>query len=529
MKKIKYLVFLFLAAATLSNAFAQDGPPRKSSADAKSDYEKTHYPATNYNNASYAPKNNSTSVERTRSSSTTTNTSTTTRTSTSNPYSYIGKYVDGLANVCLGGEWGCIDESGEKVVPLKYAEPLVFVDGISIASKDINFGYGSHSQYDVPTKILRYGYVNNSGWEIVPTIYNKASSFSEGLAVVSVEGSLRIVDKNGKITSTNVIYNQSRSFREGLCAVQSYSSFWGFINTKGVLVVPMIYDEEEDFKNGKTKVLFNGKTLFFDKTGREVIENETITERTTSVNIYEDRVSSYAGGPISVKFKGKWGLLDTSNKAITAFKYDKALYINSDLVAEVTMNGKKGYINIKGEEVIPPIYESLELFNAKLRIAILNGKSGLYERNGKLVLPVIYDEISKISYGGWDAQIFKIKVNDKFGWVDSTGTEILPPIYENVNYFRNGLFPVKLDGKWGVIEKNGNVVINFKYDLIYSFEKVDIYGMKVGDKFGFLNSVGEEIIAPIYDETVYDGKDNIHLKLGGKDKYFDYKGKKIRN
>jgi len=61
MKNLKCVVFLLFACTTLGKVYAQYVPPRKSSSEAKSDYEKSHYPPTDYSHGSYSPKNNNSS------------------------------------------------------------------------------------------------------------------------------------------------------------------------------------------------------------------------------------------------------------------------------------------------------------------------------------------------------------------------------------------------------------------------------------------------------------------------------------
>ncbi len=51
--------------------------------------------------------------------------------------------------------------------------------------------------------------------------------------------------------------------------------------------------------------------------------------------------------------------------------------------------------------------------------------------------------------------------NQKNGFVDKNNKVIIPFKYENVFDFSEGLAPVKLNGKWGYIDKKDNVVISF--------------------------------------------------------------------
>src|SRR5690606_8155405 len=44
--------------------------------------------------------------------------------------------------------------------------------------------------------------------------------------------------------------------------------------------------------------------------------------------------------------------------------------------------------------------------------------------------------------------------------------------YENADDFYNGLAQVKLNGKWGVIDRDEKVVIPFRYDHMHSFNEI---------------------------------------------------------
>jgi len=60
------------------------------------------------------------------------------------------------------------------------------------------------------------------------------------------------------------------------------------------------------------------------------------------------------------------------------------------------------------------------------------------------------------------------EVETRWGFLTTNGTQI-PAIYEEVGSFNDGVCPVKKDEKWGVIDKNGKVVVPFRYKVIYAF------------------------------------------------------------
>ncbi len=49
--------------------------------------------------------------------------------------------------------------------------------------------------------------------------------------------------------------------------------------------------------------------------------------------------------------------------------------------------------------------------------------------------------------------------NGKWGFVDTTGKEIVPCIYDDAGYFNEGLANVKKEEQWGFIDKTGKVTV----------------------------------------------------------------------
>ena len=67
-----------------------------------------------------------------------------------------------------------------------------------------------------------------------------------------------------------------------------------------------------------------------------------------------------------------------------------------------------------------------------------------------------------------------------------TYTEPIAPQYEDARSFYSGLAAVKRDGKWGYIDEDNNVVIDFQYDVAYDFNE----GYAI---VGFRKSDGEDV------------------------------------
>ena len=70
-----------------------------------------------------------------------------------------------------------------------------------------------------------------------------------------------------------------------------------------------------------------------------------------------------------------------------------------------------------------------------------------------------YDFVDEYSEGlAW------VRLNGKYGFIDKSGTLVIPCMYDYADSFHDGLAWVGLNGKDGFIDKSGTEVIPCKYD-----------------------------------------------------------------
>lgn len=97
------------------------------------------------------------------------------------------------------------------------------------------------------------------------------------------------------------------------------------------------------------------------------------------------------------------------------------------------------------------------------------------------------------------AVLYQIKIDGKFGFINRTGKLIVEPIYDDAREFHEGLAAVKSDGKWGYIDNTGKLIIPLIFNTNSVFEEGMAF-LKVNDKYGFFNKKGEIVIQPqFYD------------------------------
>lgn len=110
-------------------------------------------------------------------------------------------------------------------------------------------------------------------------------------------------------------------------------------------------------------------------------------------------------------------------------------------------------------------------------------------------IPCRYDNAEDFSEG-----LAAVKLDGKWGFIDKMGNEVVPLEYEQVDSFSEGLAAVKQNGKWGYIDKAGKEVVPCKYDNARSFsEGLAVVGLN--GKWGFIDKTGKEIVPCKYTEA----------------------------
>lgn len=114
----------------------------------------------------------------------------------------------------------------------------------------------------------KWGFINLSGKEVIPVVFDEVSIFIDGYTKVTLDGKCGILNKKGEEVIP-IIYSDTTNISEGLAGV-CQDGKWGFVNTKGKKVIPFVYSEVTPFQNGKAKVCKNGKWGVIDKKDRVV-------------------------------------------------------------------------------------------------------------------------------------------------------------------------------------------------------------------------------------------------------------------
>lgn len=161
----------------------------------------------------------------------------------------------------------------------------------------------------------RYGYINQSGEVVIEPRFEMAQDFGEGLAAVRIKthDSWGFIDRAGK-TVLSPKYEQVDRFSEGLCAVRE-NGLWGYIDAKGQWVIEPRFAEARQFLEGLAAAREGERWGYIDPSGAWAIQ------------------------PVFDHFD--------------AFGHPGNPHAFENGLAQVTLQGRRIYINTQGERVWP--------------------------------------------------------------------------------------------------------------------------------------------------------------------------------
>jgi hypothetical protein len=310
--------------------------------------------------------------------------------------------------------------------------------------------------------------------------------------------------------------------------VFKFDSKWGVRSREGIVFINPEYDKIKPIKINKSVfylVTKNGKTGICNSIGKElikpnfdeIIDNETFITNISKSSNQQSRAFGYdlanKMNLIVYRIDGKYGIITNSDTLVSiskAFVDDINFRKN---IAVIKSGNKYGFINYGLSSYVLPKYDKLSEFGASenldFAIFCINNKWGLLNTATALEsTKAKYDQISQTEINS----IFKVRTGSKNGLINSTGSELINPFFDEIYPFVNLCARVKNNSKWGLIDNNGNLIIEVKYDEILQLPN-GTSQVKNNNKWGLIDNKGKIIISPKYDEafTFIQGKAMVKL------------------
>jgi hypothetical protein len=219
----------------------------------------------------------------------------------------------------------------------------------------------------------------------------------------------------------------------------------------------------------------------------------------------------------------------------------------------VEKNGKWGYIDKTGKIAITPQFAMVvgnfekgqEFTPVEYYVlwGFLGRKLGHIDRSGKLLNKNLYKINERNLQQPWRVAegMAGIQIDGKWGFIDKTGEIIIKPQFDDARQFSEGLACVNfgatrnkegilVGGKWGYIDKSGSIIIELQYEDVYSFSE-GLAAVMINGKWGYIDKKGKIVIKPQFG-SVYSFSEglasvNIERFWLGKFGYIDKMGEYV--
>ncbi len=304
-------------------------------------------------------------------------------------------------------------------------------------------------------------------------------------------------------------FKEGADFSEGLARVR-VGGLFGYINIQGNTLIKPVYDYATDFTNGIAKVYKNGAPVFINKEGKELFVAKG----------YEEGAISHNEKIIITKSKGKTGLYDLkTSKWLLPCTYGSIVYFGENLFLAhdslLNYGGNKTLVDESGTIILKIGSEESASFDEAgfVNVTHSNKKksfSKFYSSSGKLLYS--FQSGPEVMFGNLRENRISITSNsyDDKGYCLYQNTKGKIAIRSKnfvfgTDFLNNRAF-VQIENKsWRIIDTNGRYIGINEFDEVEEFFKLqgsNKIACIVHDEnfnYGLIDGEGNYLIQPIYE------------------------------
>jgi hypothetical protein len=176
----------------------------------------------------------------------------------------------------------------------------------------------------------------------------------------------------------------------------------------------------------------------------------------------------------------------------------------SEGLAPVIIGGKKGYINKSGVLVIDAQhYDAIYPFSNGLAKVLKKDKFGFIDKNGNLVIKARFKNASDFKNERAIVSFHSTLFGPDKGVINKDGKFLVNPYLEMIHDFSEQFAVADFGGKgfstFGLIDHSGNTVIPPKFEYLRGFQEGLSAALIPDGGWGFINYQGDWVIPPHFD------------------------------
>ena len=426
------------------------------------------------------------------------------------PDKYFAVYTD--------NKWGVINQKGNYIITPKYAEMIIVPDENTAL-------FACVDEVDYASETYKTSIINQNGEK-------QFTEYEDAELIVNYDNAQVLWYENNVIRVKN-------------------AGKYGLINFKGRELLKCEYDNIEALQGVKNTfiIIKDGKQGLSDSFGNIIVEPKykqilpleednkkefiiindankkgiALSDGTVELECkYEDIKQITANNVYAVKIEGKWQVTNSDESIKLTEGFDDVIQMTGENFI-VKKGNNYGVINLKGEEKIPAQYANITYAYGETFIVKQDNKYGVINaEQGETKLEIKYDELIYrtdsdlfvATIGEGEPQIlnkeFEPKLTGIIAKVDSERGYIKIRTngeYKYYNFKFDTIFLSQKDGKYGYINKQGEVVVDYIYNDATEQNEYGYASVNKDGKWGSLDKDGNEVVAPTYaleNNTVID-------------------------
>ena len=389
-------------------------------------------------------------------------------------------YKEGMLLVKQNGKYGIININGKVVIKPEY-------DNITVDNYyNVNTGYQKTGFIvcNIKEEGYRYGYIDYRGKKILDTIYTEIERVTDieddkDIYIVAYKDGQAGLLKNKKLI-LDYEYEDIIYYAYNDVFIVQRNGKQGITDRKGNIKIDTKYTNISFGGQYVNAVDENNETKILDLNGNEVTDgyiSKMPTEDGKHYIVYDE--------------EGIYKIIDNNGNVVIDNKYTNIEEIGNNYYI-VANNRNNGIIDLTGKSLVDLKYNSIvELNNTELLQANISATSTVSLINKNMQIVVTMDDANIDVEDGY-IRLYSENENKYF---DYAGNELsAKDVFPN-----NTMYAEEQDGKWGFIDKNGNVKVENEYDMVTEINEYGYAGIKKDGKWGVIDANGQVVQEPIYE------------------------------
>lgn len=418
-------------------------------------------------------------------------------------------------------KWGVINSKGETIIQPTYDDMIIIPDptkAVFIVQSDVNLEAGTYNSraindkgeeiftsyqrvealqnidssnmitYDTTAlKVFngeKYGLINFNGTEILSPTYDSIMPLSgvRNSFVTSKDGLYGLVDNSGNVIIDNLyteISSLTDKYEDGY-VVRDQNGNYGLINYNKKQVLECKYSEIKHVSGNNLYVVReNGNLELINENGEVLIgsgfediiniaSNNVIFLRDNKYGVmssdgtvlieptYDELTYAFDGNYVAKK-EDSYGIINTSNETKVEFSYSYITYMSDESIIEADKaDGSTDLMDTSFNVKVTGIVSEINTNKGYVKVRV-NNENKYY--NFRLEERTAQDIFTTNT-------LFLSRQNGKYGYVNKEGIVVVDYIYDDATEQNDyGYVAVKQNGVWGALDQNGNVIVTPSYEL----------------------------------------------------------------